>query len=190
MRKRITGFTLVELLVVIAIIGILATVVLASLSSVRDRAQAVAMIKQLQEIENAFNLYTLSGNLNEWPVQPNMASLDGEENELGYLIENDGSGSPFPGLSEYFPTAPKSINGYPYTYAHRCFGASCYAYACGFNDITHLGVVLRIGHIEEELFDYMDEALDANDGPYCGKVRRIGGSYSLYYLMAEDKNDI
>jgi len=55
--KKNKGFTLIELLVVIAIIGILASVVLASLSSARDKGKDAAVKSQLASMKAQAELY-------------------------------------------------------------------------------------------------------------------------------------
>ena len=53
MRKINKGFTLIELLIVIAIIGILASVVLVSLSGAREKAQIAAYKVQVRSFQAA-----------------------------------------------------------------------------------------------------------------------------------------
>ena len=55
MKKR--GFTLIELLVVIAIIGILSSVVLASLNSARKKSRDARRIADIKQIQLALELY-------------------------------------------------------------------------------------------------------------------------------------
>ena len=54
--KKSKGFTLIELLVVIAIIGILATIVLVSLNSARQKARDVRRIGDLRQVALALEM--------------------------------------------------------------------------------------------------------------------------------------
>lgn len=56
------GFTLIELLVVIAIIGILSSVVLASLNSARQKARDVKRISDLRQLQTAIQLFYENNN--------------------------------------------------------------------------------------------------------------------------------
>ena len=55
--KHNRGFTLIELLVVIAIIGILSSVVLASLNNARQKARDANRISDIKQLQLAFELY-------------------------------------------------------------------------------------------------------------------------------------
>ncbi len=56
------GFTLIELLVVIAIIGILSSVVLASLNSAREKSRDARRIGDVKQLQLALEMYYDSNN--------------------------------------------------------------------------------------------------------------------------------
>lgn len=60
-NKSNKGFTLIELLVVIAIIGLLASVIMASLSTARSKARDTRRLSDMEQIQIALELY-LSDN--------------------------------------------------------------------------------------------------------------------------------
>ncbi|MFH1611746.1 MAG: type II secretion system protein [bacterium] len=55
--KNQKAFTLIELLVVIAIIGLLASIVLVSVNSVRKKARDAKRIMDLRQLKTAMEMY-------------------------------------------------------------------------------------------------------------------------------------
>lgn len=66
-RKRQRGFTLIELLVVIAIIGLLSSVVLASLNNARERSRDARRLGDIKQIQTALELAYDSTSPVEYP---------------------------------------------------------------------------------------------------------------------------
>lgn len=66
MITRTRGFTLIELLVVIAIIGILSSVVLASLNGARKKGRDARRISDLKQIQLALEMF-YDSNSSEYP---------------------------------------------------------------------------------------------------------------------------
>jgi len=56
-NKKVCGFTLIELLVVIAIIGILSSVVLASLNSAREKSRDARRVGDVKQLQLALEMY-------------------------------------------------------------------------------------------------------------------------------------
>ena len=57
LKSKKKGFTLIELLVVISIIGLLSSVVLASLASAREKARDSATLQNIKQLKLAMDLY-------------------------------------------------------------------------------------------------------------------------------------
>jgi len=66
--KHSRGFTLIELLVVISIIGLLSSVVFASLQSARTRARDTKRIADLKQLDLAIRLYRDNSSTQGYPV--------------------------------------------------------------------------------------------------------------------------
>lgn len=67
--RRTRGFTLIELLVVIAIIGLLSSIVLASLSTARNKAYDARRVSDLHSLQTAIELYASDHN-GQYPATP------------------------------------------------------------------------------------------------------------------------
>lgn len=115
--KASKGFTLIELLVVIAIIGILATIVLVSLNSARQKARDTQRVADVKQFQTALEMYF--------------------DSHAGYPATYD-AGSPtttgLPALATagYLPAVPNDPLSVPYDY-------------CASDDGTkyHLGTTLE-----------------------------------------------
>lgn len=121
MKHRVTsGFTLIELLVVIAIIGILASIVIASLGSVQSRGRDARRISDINSMQKALALYSSSAN--NYPISTSTTTLTGADSVSTALI-NAGVFTTMP-QDPLYPTDP-----YKYGYISNAAGTS---YTIGF----------------------------------------------------------
>lgn len=94
-KERGSGFTLIELLVVIAIIGVLASIVLASLNSARRKSRDARRITDIKQIQLALELF-FDAQGNAYPVST--ATCDATTNARGLeLLQTNG----------YIPQVPR-----------------------------------------------------------------------------------
>ena len=67
-RHSLTGFTLLELFAVVAVFGLLASIVLASLTSARSKARDARRISDLRQIATALALYAADNSGGTYPA--------------------------------------------------------------------------------------------------------------------------
>lgn len=123
--KKKGGFTLIELLVVIAIIGVLASIVLASLNNARRKSRDARRITDVKQIQLALELY-FDGEGNAYPTASGTCDVS---TQYGLqVLKTEG----------YIPQVPKdplsSGSNYCYNYATPASGALT---------TYHLGTVLE-----------------------------------------------
>lgn len=99
------GFTLIELLVVIAIIGVLASIVLASLNNARKKSRDARRITDIKQIQLALELYFDGVGASNYPTAT--ATCDATTNARGLEVLS---------TNNYIPQVPRDPQGGCYLY--------------------------------------------------------------------------
>lgn len=125
-KSREKGFTLIELLVVIAIIGVLASIVMASLNTARKKSRDARRLTDIKQIQLALELY-FDGQGSKYPQAS--ATCDATTAYGLQLLAAD----------NYIPQVPRDPLG--------AATANCYKYSTKTGDTApstyHLGATLE-----------------------------------------------
>ncbi len=157
-KEGVKGFTLIELLVVIAIVGFLTSIVFASLSVSRQRAQDAQIIASFKQLQNALELYY--SQFGQYPLQKTVANPDGVDiNDLSISALN-GQGPAFrnglnPLVTNKFISQIVDYPGYP-------------------NNTKYYF------EYETDLFNRLGTWWNANNTYGCGGVSTFSKLYVLY----------
>lgn len=178
------GFSLLEILVVIAIVGLLASVILASVQVARQRAQAARTISDFRQIELALRvLINVSERDSWWHSNDFTLCSDTWQVPISCLVNNYGL---------YFETAPVPVLGSHYTYHNSYNGGN--PYQCGHNEVWR-GVNISLREVDNDsgFVELMDRIIDSGDGDDCGRIRwnQSGPdlNFSLYWMIGTDSQD-
>ncbi|TSD03148.1 MAG: putative General secretion pathway protein GspG [Parcubacteria group bacterium Athens0714_16] len=112
------GFTILELMVSVAIIAILTSIILVTISGIKERSRDVRRLSDVNEIQKALNLYFSSHNI--FPVFPVEINITGDDAFSEILISEKN----MPAV----PTDPLPTYG-AYTYQSNSGGTN---YSLGF----------------------------------------------------------
>ena len=116
-ESRKKGFTLIELLVVIAIISILASVVLASLNTAREKSRDAKRISDVKQLQIALELYF--------------------DDNGGYPLALDAASLVTGGYLPAIPTPPTGTDDVAYLYAGLGTGCTDYHLGVTLENVTH-----------------------------------------------------
>lgn len=163
MKKYSRGFTLIELLVVIAIIGILSSVVLASLNSARKKGRDARRIADLKQLQLALELYYDSQQ--SYPATA-AGGVAGGTMGLDALVTGQ--------FISQIPSDPTNSGSYVYSYASADgAGAGCTAVPCSSYVIK--GVIeggqaaVPLGDVDGSWAGITGGATACDDPSYCVK---------------------
>jgi len=173
------GFTLVELLVVLSIIGVLSTSVFAAVRESIHVAQASYELQIGNAVLKAFELKALDDNIFNWWHEDDFPPSIGWGSYIEDIIEDDV-------ISEFLPIIPNE-NDYggngtdlPYAYDNDgdtfsdpgdCFSISNQGRSFrGVNFVYNPGVNSS-SRKWNDMVEYLDNAVDKGDGPFCGRLR-------------------
>lgn len=106
------GFTLIELLVVIAIIGLLSSIVLASLNTARGRARDAEVRSELRQIQIAIQLYFTQNGTMPPNINGSNISCSNQANFLQSLV-----------TAGYLPTSVTAPRNSTHPYCYYDYGA-------------------------------------------------------------------